>query len=131
MNTKEFTGPGAPIPAGGKALMLILVLTSVVMQLLSAFLLKVTPEFEFARIATIALCLGSVLVLNVARFFVWDAIHRRFPISVAYPASALFFPGVLMLAWWFGEPVGPFQVLGAILVMLGVALLVSEGESRS
>ncbi|AWV06414.1 hypothetical protein [Marilutibacter maris] len=111
--------------------MVALVAASVIMQLLSALVLKITPALDPGHALTVMLCLVLVLVLNVARFFVWGSIHRRFPISVAYPTSALFFPGILVMAWWFGEPIGPFQVAGAMVVMLGVALLVSEGERRS
>jgi drug/metabolite transporter (DMT)-like permease len=48
---------------------------------------------------------------------------------VAYPASALFFPGIVAMAWWFGEQVGPAQIAGAALVMTGVVILLSERET--
>lgn len=114
-----------------RSLLVGLVLINVAMQLCSAWLLKLAPAFDPAALLPIGLVLGVVLALNVTRFVVWGFMHRRFPLSVAYPASALFFPGVLVMAWWFGETVGPAQVAGATLVLVGVALLLSDRETVS
>jgi drug/metabolite transporter (DMT)-like permease len=64
--------------------------------------------------------LSVVVALSFVRFFIWNGIHKRYPISLAYPLSAIFFPAVVAVAWGFGEPVGPAQVAGACVVMLGV-----------
>lgn len=102
-----------------------LTLLNVAMQLASALLLKLAPAFSPRHLLLLGVIMAGVLALNVARFMVWGVLHRRFPISLAYPASALFFPGVLAMAWWFGERVGPAQVAGGALVLAGVALLLS------
>lgn len=120
-----------PPPSFRRSLLVGLVLINVTMQLCSAWLLKLAPPFDAATLLPICLILGAVLALNVTRFVVWGFMHRRFPLSVAYPASALFFPGVLVMAWWFGETVGPAQVAGAALVLVGVALLLSDKDAAS
>ena len=100
---------------------------NVCLQLASALLLKIAPEPTKANVITLTLILGVVLALNAARFLTWGALHRRFPISLAYPLSALFFPAVVALAWITGERVGVAQLAGAALVMAGVArILVSS-----
>lgn len=111
-----------------RALLLLLVLGNVCMQLLAAWLLKVAPDVTLANLLPVLFVLACILVLNIARFVFWGVLHRRFPISVAYPASALVFPGILVMAWWFGEPIGLPQVLGTALVLLGVGLLLSEDD---
>jgi drug/metabolite transporter (DMT)-like permease len=116
----------ANIATGQRTALLGFTLLNVCMQLASAFLLKLAPAFDPRHLLLLLLIMAGVLALNVTRFLVWGALHRRFPISLAYPASALFFPGVLAMAWWFGERVGVAQVLGAVLVLVGVALLLSD-----
>jgi len=60
------------------------------------------------------------------RFFIWSGIYKRYPISLAYPLSAIFFPGVVLMAWAMGEAIGAMQVAGATLVMAGVVLVVTS-----
>jgi drug/metabolite transporter (DMT)-like permease len=116
---------------GSVTLLVGFTLANVAMQLASALLLKLAPELDSGRFAWIGLLLAGVLALNIIRFIIWGAVHARFPLSVAYPASALFFPGVVAMAWWFGEQVGPAQIAGAMLVMAGVVILLSERGSNS
>ena len=91
-------------------------------------LLKLAPDAKRANLLPLALVLGAVFALNGARFVTWGALHRRFPISVAYPVSAVFFPAVVAMAWFMGEPVGALQLAGATLVMAGVARILFEAE---
>ncbi|WP_242102694.1 MULTISPECIES: hypothetical protein [unclassified Lysobacter] len=128
--TDDVIGSGRPEP-GSVALLVMLTLFNVGLQLGSALMLKLAPDLGSGRYAWIGILLGGVLVLNVVRFVIWGAVHRRYPLSVAYPASAVFFPGILAMAWWFGETVGPSQVAGAGLVMVGVVVLLSERSMAS
>lgn len=114
------------VVAASKPLLVLLVLGNVALQLVAALILKLAPPFSLSNALAVALILAAVLTLNIARFWLWGALHRRYPISVAYPASALLFPGVLAMAWYFGEPVAAAQISGAGLVLIGVALLLSE-----
>ena len=128
--TDDVIGSGRPEP-GSVALLVMLTLFNVGLQLGSPLMLKLAPDLGSGRYAWIGILLGGVLVLNVVRFVIWGAVHRRYPLSVAYPASAVFFPGILVMAWWFGETVGPSQVAGAGLVMVGVVVLLSERSMAS
>lgn len=112
-----------------RALLVGLTLVNVCMQLGSAFLLKITPEPERGALLLVGLILCVVLALNVARFVVWGAIHKRYPLSKAYPLSAIFFPCVVVLAWLTGEEVGFPQMLGAGLVMAGVVWMIAPHSS--
>lgn len=114
---------------GGRAALVGLTLLNVCMQLASALLLKLAPPFAPRHLALLGLVMAGVLALNVARFVLWGSLHRRFPISLAYPASALFFPGILAMAWAFGERVGLPQLAGAALVLVGVGLLLSDRDA--
>ncbi|MGQ4660280.1 hypothetical protein [Lysobacter sp. F6437] len=107
-------------------MLVTLVLLNVALQLAAALILKITPDPSMANAIPIVLLMGSVLVLSAGRFWLWGSLHRHFPLSVAYPASALLFPGILALAWFFDEPIATAQLVGVALVLLGVALLLSE-----
>jgi drug/metabolite transporter (DMT)-like permease len=104
-------------------MLVALVFASVGMQLLGAWLLKQAPVVGPATLLPIAGILLVVLALNALRLCVWSALHRRYPISLAYPLSALLFPCVIALAWFTGEAIGPWQVAGSLVVMGGVALM--------
>lgn len=121
-------GSSDQIPATSRLLLLLLVLGNVSMQLVAAWLLKIAPPFAPAHALMVAFFLGCVLFLNVGRFWLWGQLHKHYPISVAYPASALLFPGILVMAWYFGEPIGVPQVVGAAVVLTGVGLLLSEDD---
>ncbi len=106
-----------------------LTMVNVLMQLGSAFLLKIAPAPGRGTVILVAAILCGVLALNVARFVVWGAIHKRYPLSKAYPLSAIFFPCVVMLAWLTGEDVGFPQIVGAGLVMAGVVWMLAPDRS--
>jgi drug/metabolite transporter (DMT)-like permease len=103
-----------------------LVLLSVAMQLLGAWLLKQAPPVAVSTWWPLALILSAVLALNALRLVVWSTLHRRYPISMAYPLSALLFPCIIVLAWLTGEAIGAWQVLGSLVVMGGVALMLGD-----
>jgi drug/metabolite transporter (DMT)-like permease len=104
-------------------LLLALVALNIGLQLLNATLIKFASGLSAARLEWIAVVLVLVAGLSVGRFVVWGAMHKRFPVSVAYPATALFFPCLVAVAAAFGEPVSGAQIAGAALVTGGVLLL--------
>ena len=112
-----------------KTVLAVLTGLNICLQLASALLLKIAPAASRANLLTLASILAAVFLLNGARFATWGALHRRYPISLAYPFSALFFPAVVALAWLMGEPVGTFQLVGAVLVMAGVARILLEADT--
>lgn len=105
--------------------LVLLVAGGVCLQLCSAAALKVATNVQNPWTLTVAIFLALVLALNIGRFVLWNAIHERYPISVSYPASALFFPLVVMLALLMGEAVTLPQIGGAALVGLGILMLMS------
>lgn len=115
---------------GSTMLLVMLTLFNVGLQLASAALLKFASIRTDPSLQFLALVLSIVLALNFGRFVTWGAIHRRYPVSVAYPLSALFFPAVVGLAWLTGEHVGPWQVGGAALVMTGTMMIVLAARDQ-
>ncbi|MEO8186383.1 MAG: hypothetical protein ABI580_03355 [Burkholderiaceae bacterium] len=119
---------------GGNAsilLLLTLTLLNIVLQISSAALIKVAAILSHPGLTQIAMLLALVFSLNMGRFMVWNAIHKRYPVSLAYPVSALFFPAVVGLAWFMDEPIGVWQVVGTFMVMAGVSwILLPEKNSH-
>lgn len=107
-----------------------LVFLSVGLQLVNATLVKLASATPSPAPLVIAGLLAVVLVLSFARFFIWNGIYRRYPISLAYPLSAIFFPAVVLVAWTMGETVGIVQVAGVAVVMAGVIRVITP-ESGS
>lgn len=122
-------GPGGRRRA--TALLVAFVVGNVFLQLLAAKLIKDASALPPSRMLAMAFLLGIVLVLAAARFVVWGEMHKRYPLSLAYPASALFFPLVVALAWFYGEAVTRMNLAGAALVTAGVVLclLGNPGEA--
>lgn len=116
----------APRRAG---LLLSLVALNIALQLTNATLIKFASSLSQPQLGLIAAVLALVAVLSFGRFVVWGAMHKRFPVSIAYPATALFFPCLVAVAAAFGEPVSATQVLGAGLVTTGVLLLLLPSSS--
>ena len=97
---------------------------AVTLQVLGAVLLKVLADQVHVAITIwIVAGVGGVILLNVLRLVVWGYAHRRFPLSMTFPISSLFFPCMLLVALAFGDPIGARQVAGAVLITLGVIWL--------
>jgi drug/metabolite transporter (DMT)-like permease len=80
--------------------------------------LIVEPLFYFA---------GFLFVIQTA---VWLAVLRRLPLSRAYPFTSL--TVVIMLisgAFFFGESISLGNVLGSIVIMLGIVVISGDQES--
>jgi len=115
-------GPGEPGKHRATALLVAFVAGNVSLQLLAAKLVKDASALPPSRPFALAALLGIVLALAAARFLVWGEMHKRYPLSLAYPANALFFPLVMALAWFYGETVTKANIAGAALVTFGVVL---------
>lgn len=112
------------------ALLLALVGINIALQLISASLVKYAADLGKAQSWLLLAVLSVVMALSLGRFAAWHAMHRRYPVSVAYPATALFFPCLVTLAWFLGEPVSLRQALGAVLVTFGVLLLIRSDAKQ-
>jgi multidrug transporter EmrE-like cation transporter len=106
-----------------------LTLLNVTLQVTCAVLIKAATLPKHIGALSL-LIVVVVLALNFGRFVLWQAIHRRYDLSVAYPASALFFPCVVVASYFFGERVDAAKIWGAALVTLGVAILMIQSRGR-
>jgi drug/metabolite transporter (DMT)-like permease len=117
--------PPATRPGRGNVpLLLSFVAGNVLLQLFAAKLVKDAASIPYSRTLTLGALLALVLALSAGRFWIWGEMHKRYPLSLAYPASALFFPLVVVLAWAYGEKVTTMNIVGAALVTMGVALCI-------
>lgn len=101
---------------------------TVLLQLAAAALLK-----QAALIATagLLLALGLVAVaigIHGVRFLLWGYAHRRWPLSHTYPLTAVFFPIVVGMAVLYGEQIRAPQVMGSLLIGMGVAWLTFRNQ---
>lgn len=103
-----------------------LVLSTVVLQLLVAVLLKELADAAPRPGLALAMVLALAVGLNGLRFLLWGYTHKHYALSRSYPLVALFFPCILLLSLWYGEPVGWMQVVGVAAIMAGVVLLNQE-----
>ncbi|MDL5366013.1 DMT family transporter [Xanthomonas sp. NCPPB 2654] len=84
------------------------------------------PQAEWAWLLRLLASpwLYAALLGYVGAFFTWMKLLEHAPIGPAFAASHLEVVSVLLLsAWWFGEPIGMVQVLGAVLIVAGIACL--------
>jgi len=108
---------------------LFLVLVSVTLGLISAWCLKELSQRDNVSINSLFIVIGLVVGVNASRFLLWGYIHRHYPLSLSYPINSLFFPFILIMGYYYGEPVSFYQVLGVILITSGVAVLAYEGKN--
>ncbi len=66
----------------------------------------------------------------IGAFFTWMTLLRRIPIGPAFAASHLEVPSVLLCsAWLFHERLTTGRILGALLILAGIAVL-AYAESK-
>jgi drug/metabolite transporter (DMT)-like permease len=76
--------------------------------------------------------LYAAVLCFVSGFVVWMALLRHAPIGPAFAVSNLDIVTVLLASHWlFGEHVGYWQVLGAALIVAGVACLAMAAGGRA
>lgn len=101
-----------------------LVLATVAIQIVASILLKELADAHGAMPRLwLVLVLGLVAGLNGLRFFVWGYTHKHYPLSHSYPLTALFFPCILLLSAYYGDPIGLPEIVGVIVIMLGVVTM--------
>lgn len=60
----------------------------------------------------------------IGAFTTWMRLLKHVPVGVAFMASHLEIVGVLAVSFlWLGETISPTQALGALLILLGIAIL--------
>jgi len=109
----------------GTPTLVALVLSTIAIQLVVAALLK-ELAMRKATHGWVGFVLVAAVALNALRFLVWGYTHRHYPLSRSYPLTALFFPCILLVSAWYGDPVGAMQIAGVGVIMLGLGLMNSE-----
>jgi drug/metabolite transporter (DMT)-like permease len=74
-----------------------------------------------------AVCIAAAFGVQGLRFLLWGYAHRRWPLSMTYPMTAVFFPLLIALAALYGEQVSPHQWLGGLCITAGVAWITFKG----
>jgi drug/metabolite transporter (DMT)-like permease len=112
-------------------LALVIVLSTVIIQILTASILKYTADnrVSLSELTIIAIVAG-IIVLNIVRFGLWGTAHRQFPLSKTYPLTALFFPCVLVLSLLYGEQVTTNHLIGTATITAGVYILGIAKEGK-
>lgn len=110
---------------------LFVVIATVVLNLVAAAVLKYAAlSYDTARAISV-LAVITVLGIQGGRFLLWGYAHRRWPLSHTYPLSAIFFPLILALGVFYGEPVTIKKLVGAILITVSVAWIAKASEGNA
>jgi len=109
---------------------LLVVSVAVVLNILSAVTLKSIADLQHASMWLLLGALGVVTLLNGLRFLIWGVAHKRYPLSLSYPLSSMFFPLMLGVAYLYGEPIKTNQVAGTVLITVGVLWMAFNVEKR-
>ncbi|MCJ0826692.1 hypothetical protein MQC88_12135 [Luteimonas sp. 50] len=116
----------------GRGVMVTLVLATVVIQIVVAVMLK---ELADAHGGDSRLWLLFVLAIAVAlnglRFLVWGYTHKHYPLSHSYPLTAMFFPCILLVSAWYGDPIGWEKLGGVCVIVLGLVLMTWNGSGNA
>lgn len=107
---------------------LIVVTVTVLLQLLGAALLKQASLSVKLGLLVPVLFIGAAFAVQGLRFLIWGYAHKRWPLSVTYPMTAVFFPMLIALAAFYGEPVTAQQWLGGLCITAGVAWLTLQSR---
>jgi hypothetical protein len=99
---------------------LVVVFVAVALNIASAVTLKALAGLASPTLWTLGAAGVLVTGLNVVRFVVWGVAHRKYPLSLSYPLSSMFFPLMLGVSYLYGDPVGFREVAGTGLITLGV-----------
>lgn len=113
----------------GRGTMVALVLSTVLIQIAVAVLLKeLANAHGSASTGVFALVLAAALGLNGLRFLIWGYTHKHYPLSHSYPLTALFFPCILLISTFYGDRIGWMQMAGVATILLGLALMTWESD---
>jgi drug/metabolite transporter (DMT)-like permease len=110
-----------------RMLAVLLVSVAVMLNLISAAVLKEAADMGKASPLAIGVLILVVIFINLLRMVFWAAIHKRFRLSDSYPLTSLFFPMILVLSAIYGEEMGLAKLIGTALITLGVLVLM-EGK---
>lgn len=111
-------------PAPSNRRLFALVLSTVLIQIVVAVLLKeLADRHGGGSWLWLAIILCMAMGLNALRFAVWGYTHKHYPLSRSYPLTALFFPCILVISVWYGDPASLQKIAGVLVIMAGIALM--------
>ena len=109
---------------------LLVVFIAVTLNILSAVTLKTIADLQETSLLILGGAVALVVALNGLRFLIWGVAHKRYPLSLSYPLSSMFFPLMLGVAYLYGEPVQTTQVAGTCLITVGVLWMAAKAELK-
>ena len=92
------------------------------------------PDFNFSLTA-FARTLATpwtwiAIACYIGAFGVWMTILRKTTLSAAFTTSAIVFVAVMIASWLvFGEHIGPWQLLGCVIIVGGILALGKDDAS--
>ena len=112
-----------------------MIFLSLLFQVLSMVLSKVAAlqmhTMSFREVVHNGPFFGSLLCLGL-QAVAWPQALRRFPLAWAYLfMSGIFLAIPLASVFWFHETVTAGQYLGSLVIMAGMAVLLSGGEAKA
>ena len=107
---------------------LLLVFVTVLLGLVGAYCLKEASVLEAPSFSLLLAIIMIVAGVNGVRFVLWGYIHKKYPLSISYPFNSVFYPLVLLMGYFYGDPVTFAKVVGVLLITAGVAVMAYEGS---
>ena len=100
----------------------IMVSGTVLLTIFSALIVDYAADSS-KPLVVVALLLAVSFMINIAKFVLWGAIHKRFYLSRSYLLSALFFPLIYIISLFKEEAVvSPQKVCGLAIILFGIML---------
>lgn len=99
---------------------LLIVLAAVIVNIIGAVVLKELAMRPELQVGWILSGLALVIFVNGFRFFIWSLAHSRYPLSTTFPFTSLFFPLLLLVSYYYGDPLPWTKFLGTALITAGV-----------
>ena len=108
--------------AQSKKNMYLLSFLIVGLNIATSIILKTLAD-QSPSLSYLFLSFGFVAILNVFRMILWYFANKEFPLSQFYPLTSMIFPAMALVAWFYGDEIGYFQMGGLILITIGVILI--------
>ena len=103
-----------------RATPLFIVLLVVMANITGAVVLKELAMRPELSILWLISGVAIVVFLNGFRFVIWGIAHSRYPLSMTFPLTSLFFPLLLAVSYFYGDPLPWTKWLGTGLITAGV-----------
>ena len=109
----------------GKVKAVLLLHALLVFYSLSSICAKLAAGYDFMSLGFI-LCYGGMIAVLGVYAVGWQQVIKRLPLTFAYANKAVTVAwGIIWGVVFFGEAVTPLKAIGAVIVLIGVALFAS------